>query len=165
LEARALADELKVSMDDPATDDKRSSMRQFVLRGAKIVFNQSVIDCQVVSVSETGVRVRTGAIMPVPEKVTLWFSGGAAFSAVRRWTRGMEIGFSLEGTASLPQEAAQMAWRIYEMVRATTVEEPMRLLRAGRFFDDPSLQKVAEEAEAGLRRLETALATRARSRA
>ena len=74
-----LADEPKASMDNPVGGDKRSSIRQFVLKGAKIVFNQSVVDCLVVSVSETGVRVRTGAITPVPEKVTLWFNGGAVF--------------------------------------------------------------------------------------
>jgi hypothetical protein len=158
----AFADEPKASMDNSAGGDKRSSIRQFVLKGAKIVFNQSVVDCLVVSVSETGVRVRTGAIMPIPDKVTLWFNGGAVFSAERRWTRDTEIGFALDGTASLPEEAAQTAWQIYEMVRATSIEEPIKLLQISRFFDDLALQKMAEQAEAGLRQLETALAARAR---
>ena len=74
----------------------------------------------------------------------------------------MEIGFALDGTASLPEEAAQTAWQIYEMVRATSIEEPIKLLQLSRFFDDLALQKMAEQAEAGLRQLETALAARAR---
>jgi hypothetical protein len=157
-----VADEPEASMDNSVGGDKRSSIRQFVLKSAKIVFNQSVVDCLVVSVSETGVRVRTAAMMPIPEKVTLRFAGGAVFSAERRWARGMEIGFALDGTASLPEEAAQTAWQIYEMIRATSIEEPIKLLQIRRFFDDLALQKMAEQAEAGLRHLERALAARAR---
>ena len=157
-----MADEPKAPINNPAPDDRRATIRQFVIKGAKIVFNQSVVDCLVVSVSESGVRVRTGSVIPVPEKVTLMFSGGAAFSATQRWARGMEIGFSLDGTASFPEEAAQATWQVYEMVRAISIEEPIRLLQTRRFFDDLALQRVAEEAEAGLRRLEAALAARGR---
>jgi hypothetical protein len=72
----------------------------------------------------------------------------------------MELGFSLEGSASLPQASAHAAGRIHEMLRAAGIEEPLRLLRANRFFDDLTLQATAEAAEAALQRLEAALAER-----
>jgi hypothetical protein len=142
-------------------DDKRFAARQTVFKSAKIVFGRAVVDCLVVNVSETGVRVRIAAIMTIPERVTIEFSGGAVFSAVQRWARGFELGFSLEGTASLPEESAHLASRIYQMLRAASIEEPMKLLLSVRYFDDPGLQGTALEAEAALRRLETALAERA----
>jgi hypothetical protein len=153
-----LPDKLTAPIDRFVADDLRSAKRQVVLKSAKIVFNEAIIDCVVVNLSEEGVRVRTNMLTPVPDRVTLRLHGGATFSAVRRWARGKEIGFSLEGHASLPEEEARMAWRIYEMVHATTIAEPVELLRARRFYDDLTLQKAAEEAEVGLRRLEAALA-------
>jgi hypothetical protein len=145
-----------------AADDKRLALRQTVFKSAKIVFGQSVIDCLVLDISETGVRVRTAAIMPVPERVTLEFSGGAVFSAVRRWARGLELGLLLEGSASLPAASAHLAGRIHAMLRAAPIEQPMQLLRSTRFFDDLALQAAAEQAEAALQRLDVALAERAR---
>jgi hypothetical protein len=100
--------------------------------------------------------------VPIPEHVTLRLRRGAIFAAARRWTRGMEIGFSLEGTAALADGPAQSAWRVSEMVRASIIGEPLGLLSAYRYFDDLALQAAAEDAEAGLRRLEAALAARAR---
>lgn len=156
-----MADEPK-TMDNQAANDKRLALRQTVFKSAKIVFGQSAIDCLVVNVSETGVRLRTAAIMPVPERVTLEFSGGAVFSAVRRWARGMELGFSLEGSPSLPEASAHLAGRIHALLRAATIEQPMQMLRASRFFDDLALQAAAEQAEAALQRLDAVLAARAR---
>ncbi len=146
---------------DPAADDKRLALRQTVFKSAKIVFGRAVVDCLVVNVSEAGVRVRTAAIMTIPERVTMEFSGGAVFSAVRRWARGLEIGFALEGTPSLPAASAHLAERIHAMLRAASIEEPIRLLRDNRCFDDLALQAATEQAEAALRRLEAALTVRA----
>ena len=144
-------------MASVSVDIKRLALREAVLKSAQIVFDQSVVDCLVLDVSETGAKVRTAAITPVPRQVTLLFRGGAAFPAERRWARGMEIGFSFATTATLSEVPAELAWRIYEFVRATSLEEPLRLMRDYRFFDDMALAAAAEEAEAALRRLETML--------
>jgi hypothetical protein len=157
-----LTAEPKTGATNQAADDKRLALRQTVFKSAKIVFGQAVVDCLVVDVSEAGVRVRTAAIMPVPERVTLEFSGGAVFSAVRRWARGMELGFLLEGSASLPAASAHLAGRILAMLRAASVEQPMQLLRSTRCFDDLALQAAAEQAEAALQQLDAALAERVR---
>ena len=60
-------------------------------------------------VSETGAKVRTASVVPIPRQVTLRFRGGAMFPAVRRWTRGMEIGFSFATAATLGEVPAD-AW-------------------------------------------------------
>jgi hypothetical protein len=148
-------------MDNSTADEKRLAIREAVLKAAQIIFDHSVIDCLVLDVSDTGIKVRTAAVVPIPEQVTLRFRGGAIFPAVRRWARGKEVGFSLDVIPSLSEEPAALAWRIYESVRAITIEEPLKLLRHCRFFDDAALRAAAEEAEAGLRRLETALRARA----
>jgi hypothetical protein len=160
--AGALTDESTDFADDPTADDQRAVKRQGVLKGAKIVFEDSVVDCVVLNLSDAGARVRTNAVVPIPDQVTLQFSGGAVYSATRRWSRGLESGFSFEGVATLPADMTQVAWRVYETVRGITLAEPIRLLQSYRFFDDIALQELADEAEVGLRRLETALAVRAR---
>jgi hypothetical protein len=147
-------------MANPNEYEKRLAIREAVLKSAQIIIGHSVVDCLVLNVSATGARVRTAAVVPIPERVTLRFRGGAIFPAVRRWTRGMEVGFSLDLAASLSEEPGWLAWRIFEMVRATTIEEPLRLMRDCGYFDDVSLRAAAEEAEAGLRRLETMLRAR-----
>jgi len=151
-------------MSNTVLDTKRIAIREAVLKSAQIIFAQSVVDCLVLNVSETGAKVRTASVVPIPRQVTLRFRGGASFLAVRRWTRGPEIGFSLALTATLDDGPAELAWGIYEYVRATTIEEPLRLMREYRFFDDIALEAAAEAAEAGLRRLETMLRARAAPR-
>lgn len=148
--------------DSPASENRRCDQRRSVLKGAKMLFSDSIVDCLVINISEVGARVRTAAIMPIPERITLRLSDGATFTAVRRWARGTETGLSFEGIASLPDETAQVAWRVYEAIRAISIQEPLRLLEAAGFFGDFALQTVAEQAEAGLRTLEKELAKRAR---
>ncbi len=159
--AAAECQEDRITSSD--TNDKRVALRQAVLKGAQIVYGQTVVDCLVLNVSDTGARVRTAAVIPIPDRVSLRFRGGAVFTATRRWTRGMEIGFSFDGASSLGEAPARVAWQIYEAVRASSLAEPMRLLRTEKFFDDAALRAMAEEAETALLRLEAALAARARS--
>jgi hypothetical protein len=142
------------------THEKRASKRHPILKGAKITFDRLVIDCLVVSISETGARVRTNFLISVPEKLTLQFNDGATFSAERRWARGLEIGMSLDGPASLSDDDAHAAQQILEMVRAITIEKPTELLRARKCFHDAALQQAAENAKAGLQHLEAILAAR-----
>ena len=119
--------------------DRRLAVRQTVLKSAKIIFGQSVVDCRVVNVSNIGVQVRTDVMIPVPERVTLRFNGGAIYAAIQRWALGTEIGFAFDGTPVLAADAVEMAWRAHELVRKATIGEPLQLLRVERFFDDPAL--------------------------
>ncbi|MDE2200794.1 MAG: PilZ domain-containing protein [Rhodospirillales bacterium] len=140
--------------------NKRVAKRGMVIKGAKIRFGGSVVDCIVLNISSGGARIRTDAVVPVPDRVDLCLSGGATFAAVRRWTLGEQIGFQFIGPTLLTGEPAQQARLIYEALHDKGLAEAVRLLYLARFFDDPHLSQIAEEAEAARARLEAALRTR-----
>lgn len=144
-----------------AGGNKRRAPRSTVLKRAQIVAGDAVFDCIVVDISESGARVRTATVVPVPERVVLRFAGGTSTPAIRRWTRGVEIGFEFVAGAALRGAAAQRAWAAYESLRDGRMEEAIRLLRAERFFDDEALRQAAEAAEAARARLEAVLRERA----
>lgn len=149
---------------DVDPDNNRIAPRQAMLKGAQMVFGSSVIDCLVLNMSDTGARIRTASVVHVPEQITLQMRGGASFAASRVWTRGVEIGLALAPLVSLKDEQAALAWRLYDLVRASDLAEPLSMLRAQDFFGDLTLRNAAEQAESTLRRLETLLASRARGR-
>ncbi len=74
-------------------DERRVVKRETVLKTAKIVFGASVVDCVVQNISATGARVRTGSVVPVPDRVVLQLRDGTSYAALRAWTRGTQIGF------------------------------------------------------------------------
>jgi hypothetical protein len=141
-------------------EDERREKRHGLIKRAKIVVGNSVIDCAVVNVSTSGARVRTGAVVVVPEHVVLRFSGGSAFVAQRRWSRGMEMGFVLNGPAPLTEHAALTALSAFEALPSNDLEAPIRILRDARFFDDPVLGQAAEEVEAAYARFKAILRAR-----
>jgi hypothetical protein len=75
-------------------DNKRQDKREMVIKSAKLVFGDSVIDCVVQNFSASGARVRTASIVPVPEQVSLRLGDGRVFPARRCWSRGMQIGLT-----------------------------------------------------------------------
>lgn len=145
------------------SNDRRAPGRQAVFKSAKLIYNECVTDCLVLNVSPLGARVQTSVPAPIPEQVRLRFSDGATFLADRRWVGGLDIGFAFDGTASLQDAEAELALKVRAAVQATSIEEPIRLLKSVRFFGDVALQAVAEKAEAGLRDLEKHLTDRMRA--
>jgi hypothetical protein len=139
---------------------KRQKPRQSVLQRGQLVFRDSVIDCVVLDISAEGARLRTAAVMQIPEQVTLRVRGGAILPAARRWTRGTEIGLAFVGQMSLAAERTQEVRVIGKTLHEDGLTEAMRRLRAANFFDDPQLREAAEEAEAAKARLEAALKAR-----
>jgi hypothetical protein len=97
---------------NPGSGGRRPGLRKSMLKGAKLLFNESVVDCLVLNISETGARVRTAAVVPIPDRIRLRLNDGATFSAAVRWTRGMEFGVAFDGPASLPEESARLAWHV-----------------------------------------------------
>lgn len=140
-----------------SSNHDRSSDRQAVLKTAKLIFKGSVVDCLLRDQSATGFRVELGAPVPIPDEVVVQFSGGAAYRAVQRWSRGLEMGFTLAGPASLGAVHRAEAWGIYEQVRGGTLDVPFRRLRELRHFDDQELNRLATTAETALQDLEAAL--------
>jgi hypothetical protein len=148
---------------DQATERRRET-RHRVIKGAQMIFQNSVIDCAVLDVSTSGARVRTGAIVITPEQVILQFRGGGAYFARRRSSQGMEISFSFERPAPLAGNAALVAVAALNVLPAKGLEQAIRILRSAVFFDDPVLGQAAEAAEAAYARFETALKERAKPR-
>ena len=141
---------------------RRSADRETVLKASQLVFRDSVIDCVVVNISPDGARVRTAAVVPVPERLTLMVRGGSVIPAERRWARGTEIGLAFVGAASLRDERAEQARATYGVLYSQGLHAAIQHLRGLNFFDDPELHKTAEAAEATHARFETVLKARAR---
>jgi hypothetical protein len=142
--------------------DRRRETRDRVIKGAQLIFNNSVIDCTVMDVSPNGARVRTSAIVVTPERVILQFRGGGAFFAHRRWSRGMETSYMFDGPAPLRDHAAMVAISALQALPGKGLEQSIGMLRAAAFFDDPALSQAAEDAETAYARLEAALNQRAK---
>jgi len=140
--------------------NKRITARDTVFKGAQIIFRDSVTDCVVLNISTTGARVRTATVVPVPEQVTLRLRGGTIIPALRRWTKGMDIGLEFAGAMSLVEEGAMRARAILEILRVNSLHIAIEHLRAERFFDDPELEAAAEDAEGAHARLEAVLKAR-----
>ena len=144
--------------------DRRREPRQRVIKGAQLIFQGSVIDCTVLDVSPNGARVRTSGVVVTPEQVILQFRGGSAYFARRRWSQGTEMSFVFDRPAPLKENAALVASSALGALLGKDLEGAIRILRAAAFLDDPALGQVAEEAEAAVARLETALKARAIAR-
>ena len=142
-----------------SSDHDRHADRHAVLKTAKLIFKGSVVDCLLRDQSETGFRIELSAPMPIPEEVVVQLSGGAAYRASLKWSRGLELGFALIGTPSLGAVHRMQAWDAYEQLRGSNLDAPLRRLRELRHFDDPELARLASLAETALQDLEAALRT------
>lgn len=135
--------------------------RKRVLKGAKLVFNGTVVDCVVLNITERGARVSMGAPMPLPAEATLHLSGGAVYRGRQRWRRGQDAGFEFADAPALSADAAGRALPIYEALRGAAPDGALDRLRAERCFDDPALSELAQR----LGEAHAALATALRERA
>jgi hypothetical protein len=84
--------------DQPAATgsvpNRRNFERHKTLKSAKIVFNkkQSVIDCFVRDMSDTGARLAVGDLIPVPRNFTLVLKDGTSRECERVRAMGKELG-------------------------------------------------------------------------
>jgi len=143
------------------TTNKRSADRKAVLKGARVIFQDSVFDCVVLNISAKGARVRTEVMVPVPEQVSLSLSDGTIVPALRRWARGTEIGLEFAGTMAFGTERAIRARTLLEILRTDGLHVAVERLRAEKFLDDPELVEAAEQIDAARARLEAVLKARA----
>ncbi len=146
-----------------STVGRRTAPREGVLRSGKIIIGASVVNCIVLDVSEKGARIRLEAMMALPEKVTLCLRGGAAFLAVTRWARAQEAGLEFLGPAALTSRTAAQAARSLQAVQDSGLDDVIATLRTERFYDDPALQHLADEARAAHARLAEKLAQLSRA--
>lgn len=74
--------------------NRRITNRRKTLKSAKIVFNkkQSVIDCFVRDMSDTGAKLTVADLLAVPRTFTLMFHDGTTYECERVRAYGQEIG-------------------------------------------------------------------------
>ena len=142
-------------------DDKRAEPRKRVLKGAKLVFNDGVIDCTVLDISAKGALVSLSVPMPVPEQAALHLNGGVIYPVRRRWGRGKNVGFEFEGAPSFSAVAAARILPFYEALRGIPPDQVLVGLQAERWFDDPVLSDLAQDLGAAYAALVAALGQRA----
>jgi hypothetical protein len=147
----------------PAASDGRRETRTMVIKGGKICFGQTLVDCTVLDVSPHGARVRTDVVVPLPDTVVMRFNGGASYVARAQWARGTEIGFAFDRSMPMTgDDAASVALNALNALPKDDLAATMRALRTARFFDDPALAAAAEEAEAAYARFKAMLSERIR---
>ena len=78
----------------PAASPRRVTGRSKTMKSAKIIFNknQSVIDCFVRDLSDTGARLSLGDLAAVPRIFVLQLHDGTRLQCERVRAMGMEIG-------------------------------------------------------------------------
>ncbi len=142
---------------------RRASPRRRIMKGAVLVTDEGVFDCVVLELSDTGARVRSLQPVELTGPAMLKLTGGARYSATRRWAKGQEMGLWIEEDVSEMDAKAMMAWRVYEDVRMLSIRQSIGLMKAVDFFGDAKMRAEAERVEEGLRKLECDLANRARA--
>jgi hypothetical protein len=77
-----------------AASPRRSNSRSKTLKSAKIIFNknQSVIDCFVRDLSDTGAKLKLGDVAAVPRTFMLELHDGTRLNCERVRVIGLEVG-------------------------------------------------------------------------
>jgi hypothetical protein len=143
-------------------DGRREQAREGVLKAAKLLYGNTVVDCVVLDISERGARIRTSAMMALPKEVALCFRSGAAFRAELRWARAQEAGLEFTGPAALSARKAADAAGFRQGLQASGFARVIEALGTARHFDDPGLAHVAAAAKAAVQALDETLARLAR---
>ncbi len=139
---------------DPVPDERRRDRRKPVIKSAKIIFNElgSVLNCYVLDESSNGVQVDVGAIIDLPDDLTIQFGTGATYLAQRCWTAGTRVGLKLTGGQLVDEETVGRMRKIAELLQTQGLAAAVRTLRAARYFDHEELRRAATEAEAATAR-------------
>ena len=128
-----------------------------MLKSAKILYAGSAVDCLVLDLSETGLRISTDAFMPFPDEVTVELRSGGQWAAHLRWQRGLESGFELVRFLGLGLEAAGDASRLLDRLRNAGLVEVTASLAEARYFDHLELKSATVAVAAAVERLEGVL--------
>ena len=142
---------------DPDPDRKRQTHRQPMLRVAKILMEISVVDCLVLDMSASGVRVSTPTMFVFPEAVRIELKSGAVYGATRCWQRGLETGFEFTGLLGLTGPAAKEIEGLHGWLCRSGVLDITARLAQERHYDHPELKAAAGAVEAAVRKLESVL--------
>jgi hypothetical protein len=149
----------KAATNDPSHAEHRRAKRERVIKRAKIIygFSGSTIDCHVLNESPLGLLIETESMVAVPEQLTVRLEDAGMFHVVRRWALGNKIGLELVGPQIVDQATHQRMQSILEILEMQGIGPAMRILRADRFFNNPTLRHAAETADQAMAALKTIL--------
>jgi hypothetical protein len=150
------------SIAEPPQDnlgERRKASRVPVIKSAKVALGigQGVYNCLVLDESPKGVLVDFGALVAVPDEVTLQISNGAIYQARRRWSVGTKAGLEYIGERVVTGDTAGWMMKLSDILQTQGVVAAVSTLRASRFFNHEELRRIAEEAERAFSRLEAVL--------
>ena len=137
----------------------RQSDRKAVLRTAKIVFENAVLDCIIVDLSPRGARVRFGSASALPMNMSVKLPDGTSYDAVRRWVRGEEAGLEFLSDTSLSPAARAAALEFHQRFIAEDYAPLIALERAD-FLHDEAVRVASVAVFLALVELQTVLKRR-----
>jgi hypothetical protein len=142
--------------------ERRINARAPVIKSAKVAIGigQGMYNCLVLDESSKGVLVDFGALVTLPDEVTLQISNGAMYQARRRWSVGTKAGLEYIGEQVVTDDTAAWIMKLTDILQTRGVVAAVSTLRASRFFNHEELRRTAEEAEAAFSRLEAVLTGR-----
>ncbi len=124
--------------------NKRLIARQPVLKTAKIYVADSVYDCLVLDLSETGMRISTEVRVLFPPDVRIELRTGAIWVAQLRWQRETEAGFEFVRLDGLNDEVSLRAEEMVDALRKSGVPHVLSQLAGEDSFGSPDLRSAAE---------------------
>ena len=142
------------------TDDdanKRLIARQQVLKTAKVYVADSVYDCLVLDLSETGMRITTDVSVLFPPNVRIELRTGAIWVAQLRWQRGTEAGFEFLRLDGLNDEVAVRAEAMVAALRNSGVQHVLTRLAGEDSFGSPRPAQRGRDVGAGARGVRAAI--------
>jgi hypothetical protein len=145
-----------------AMAERRRAPRSHVIKSARLVFGDNVVfNCLVLDESTGGVMVDLGAMVKVPEQLTIQFAGGVSHLAERRWMVGTKAGLKFLGGQLITEQTAERMRLLAGILQSQGITAAIQTLRAARFFDNTILREAAEAAEAAHLRFVAVLTGRA----
>jgi hypothetical protein len=139
--------------------ERRKASRAPVIKSAKVALGigQGMYNCLILDESSKGVLVDFGALVAVPDEVTLQISNGAIYQARRCWSVGTKAGLEYIGEQVVTGDTAAWMMKLSDILQTQGVVAAVSTLRASQFFNHEELRRIAEEAERAFSRLEAVL--------
>ena len=127
--------------------NRRSSVRESVLRRGKVVFGTTIYDVIVLDQSEGGVRASSAIPLALPETFVFHIGADIAFTARLRWYRGTEFGAALIAPRAMSDQTSRRLLDVHELLRARNFAEAYARLRECDLQADVELRALLERAE------------------
>jgi hypothetical protein len=127
----------------------RNNQRDRVIKSALVLVGNTTFTCILRDISTSGARISFSTPMMLPKEFSLRLSDGSTYPAIRRWTRGLDVGleFTAASSATGNEGQARRAAEALESLTASTEAKWLAIVRAERYFGDEALHQAVEAVE------------------